>query len=148
LLQNLQVRPTKKAKFEVVAGGRRLAALRLLVKQKEINDAMQVPCRILAEGEDATEISLAENVIRENMHPADQFEAFSELANKGQAAEDIAARFGVSALVVRQRLKLAAVSPKLMQAYRDGDMTLEHLMAFTVSDDHAAPEMAWRELPD
>ena len=82
---------------------------------------------------DATEISLAENEMREAMHPADQFEAFKKLADEGKGEEDIAARFGVTPQIVRQRLKLAVVSPKLIAAYRKEDMTLDCLMAFTVS---------------
>src|SRR5688572_9731068 len=66
LLQNLQVRAAGK-KFEVVAGGRRLAALNLLVKKKKLPKGFEVPCRVLNDGEDATEISLAENVIRQAM---------------------------------------------------------------------------------
>ena len=82
------------------------------------------------------------------MHPADQFEAFKALIDAGHGIEDIAARFGVTPTVVRQRLKLAAVSPKLMALYRKADMTLDQLMAFTVSDDHAAQEAAWFDAPD
>jgi ParB family chromosome partitioning protein len=148
LLQNLQVRATPRGTFEVIAGGRRHAALKLLAKQKSMARDEPIGCNVLQDGEDATEISLAENVIRVDMHPADEFEVFKRLADAGKPPEDIAAHYGVSALVVRQRLKLAAVSPALMQAYRDEEMTLEHLMAFTVSDDHAAQEAAWRELPE
>ena len=36
LLQNLTVRPADGQSFEVLAGGRRLAALKLLAKQKKI----------------------------------------------------------------------------------------------------------------
>jgi ParB family transcriptional regulator, chromosome partitioning protein len=146
LLQNLQVRPTGE-EFEVVAGGRRLDALKLLAKQKKIAPDHAVPCEV-RDGDDATEISLAENELREAMHPADQFEAFKKLADGGKGEEEIAARFGVTPHVVRQRLKLAVVSPKLIAAYRKGEMSLDCLMAFTVSDDHRQQEKAWKALPD
>jgi ParB family chromosome partitioning protein len=97
----------------------------------------------LESGEDAGEISLAENVIRLPMHPADQFEASHALAATGKGPEDIAGRFGCTPAVVRQRLKLAAVSPHLIDLYRAEEMDLDLLMAFTVSDDHAAQEAAW-----
>ncbi|MGY4299214.1 ParB-like chromosome segregation protein Spo0J [Bradyrhizobium sp. i1.4.4] len=97
--------------------------------------------RILDTAHNAHEISLAENVIRSTMHPADQFEAFARLhREEGMAAEDIAARFGVTAAVVKQRLKLGAISPKLMQAYRDEELTLEEPTAFAITDDHARQE--------
>jgi ParB family chromosome partitioning protein len=107
LLQNLQVRKADSGKFEVVAGGRRLAALKLLAKRKTLPKDAPIGCNVLA-SEDATEISLAENEMRQAMHPADQFEAFKALIDAGHGAEDVAARFGVTPTVVRQRLKLAA----------------------------------------
>lgn len=146
LLQNLQVRPCAKGKFEVVAGGRRLAALKLLAKRKAIAKDAEIACNVI-EDENAGEISLAENVVREPMHPADQYEAFKALADTGKGPEEIAARFGVTATVVRQRLKLASVSKKLIALYREGELTLDHLMAFAVSDDHAAQEALWESLP-
>jgi ParB family chromosome partitioning protein len=147
LLQNLQVRPAAKGKFEVVAGGRRLTALKALAKKKQIAKDFEVPCHVL-DTQDAGEISLAENVVRLSMHPADQFAAFHALAESGRGVEDIAARFGVTASVVRQRLKLAGVSPRLMEVYRANEMSLDQLMAFTISDDHAAQEAAWFDQPD
>jgi ParB family chromosome partitioning protein len=147
LLQNLQVRKADSGKFEVVAGGRRYAALKLLAKRKAIRKDAPIGCNVLA-SEDATEISLAENEMRQAMHPADQFEAFKALIDAGHGAEDVAARFGVTPTVVRQRLKLAAVSPVLMNLYREAEMTLDQLMAFTINDDHAAQEAAWFDAPD
>jgi ParB family transcriptional regulator, chromosome partitioning protein len=126
--------------------GRRLAQL-LRVKRKEIKADEPVRC-ILNTKHNATEVSLAENAIRTDMHPADQYEAFAKLHNEdGMSAEDIAARFGVTAAVVRQRLKLGAVSSKLMKLYRDGKMALDQLSAFTITEDHERQERVWSELP-
>ncbi len=150
LLQNLQVRPAraKAGKFEVVVGGRRLAALKLLARQKTITGTAEIACNVLADNEDASEISLAENIERQPMHPADQFDAFKAQADAGKGPEEIAGRFGISPAVVRQRLKLATVSPRLLDLYRADAMDLDQLMAFTVSDDAAAQEAAWFEQPD
>jgi ParB family chromosome partitioning protein len=126
--------------------GRRLAQL-LRVKRKEIKADEPIRC-ILDTEHSATEISLAENAIRCDMHPADQYEAFAKLhSEEGMSAEDIAARFGVTAAVVRQRLKLGAVSPKLMVLYRKGDMNLDQLSAFAITEDHERQERVWSELP-
>lgn len=126
--------------------GRRLAQL-LRVKRKEIEADEPIRCLLDTE-HSATEISLAENAIRSDMHPADQYEAFATLhGEEGMSAEDIAARFGVTAAVVRQRLKLGAVSPKLRALYRKGDMTLSQLSAFAITEDHKRQERAWAELP-
>ncbi|HLN24509.1 MAG TPA: ParB/RepB/Spo0J family partition protein, partial [Patescibacteria group bacterium] len=152
LLQSLAVRPLldeqgqDTGKFEVIGGGRRLAALKLLAKRKTVAKTAPVPCLIHAAGE-AEELSLAENVMREALHPADQFEAFSRLhSGQGLGAEDIAARFGVTPAVVKQRLRLGAASSKLMGLYRDGIITLDQLMAFCLTDDPARQELAWEHL--
>ena len=85
---------------------------------------MPVPCQVIDGAADAAEISLAENVMREAMHPADEFEAFRDLADKGLPAADIAARFGVTETVVSKRLKLANVSPLILKTYRKGDISI------------------------
>ncbi len=152
LLQNLTVRAIRNANgkqtgsFEVIAGGRRLAALQRLADEGHLAKNYLVPCRVREEG-DPIETSLAENIVRAPLHPADQFEAFATLHASGLSADEIAGRFGISPRLVEQRLKLAAVSPKLLAVYREGGMTLEQLMAFTLSDDHSAQERMWFESP-
>jgi ParB family chromosome partitioning protein len=154
LLQSLNVRPVlneagaETGIFEVPAGGRRFRALELLVKQKRLAKSAPVPCvvrdptsAILAEDD-----SLAENIHRAPLHPLDQFRAFQGLREKGQSEEDIAAAFFMTPAVVKQRLKLAAVSEKLLSVYAEDGMTLEHLMAFTVTDDHKRQEQVWESL--
>jgi len=152
LLQNLVVQPEVKAdgtatgNYLVTAGEGRRLALELRAKRREIKRTDPVRC-IVDAAHDALEISLDENVTRTEMHPADQFEAFRALnEERGWGAEEIAARFGISPLTVRQRLRLGAVSPRLMQRYRDGELTLEQLMAFAVSDDHARQEEVYENL--
>jgi len=128
-----------------IGEGRRLA-LRLLAKRKQIRKTEPVRC-VVDLDHDAHEISLDENITRSDMHPADQFEAFRRLAEeRGLAAEEIGARFGVSAHIVRQRLRLGAVSPVLMGVYREGGLTLDQLMAFAVSEDHARQEQVFEQL--
>ena len=151
LLQSLSVRPVLDAedqetgKFSVSAGGRRLAALKLLVKQKRLAKNAPVPCIVKTEGIEE-EDSLAENTMREALHPLDQFRAFKALHDQGVTIDEIAARFFVGAQVVRQRLKLAAASQKLLDLYVAEELTLEQLMAFSVTDDHARQEQVWEAL--
>ena len=61
-------------------------------------------------------------------------------------AEDIAARFGVTPAVVKQRLKLAAVSPQLMQFYRNDDITLDQLSAYAFTDNHERQRQVWEQV--
>jgi len=148
LLQSLSVRPVRDGEgvetgmFEVPAGGRRFRALELLVKQKRMGKTQLVPCVVREDGI-AEEDSLAENIQRVALHPLDQFRAFQTLREKGLGEEEIAARFFVAPSVVKQRLKLAAVSQKLLAVYAEDGMTLEQLMAFTVCNDHARQEQVW-----
>jgi len=147
LLQNLIVIPAADGlQYEVVAGGRRLAALKLLAKKHRIAKDWQVPCLQVADGTART-ASLTENVQREAMHPADQFEAFAALVAEGRPIEDIAADFSVTPLVVQRRLKLANVSPRLMEDYRADAVSLDQLMALAGTDDHAAQEAAYYDAP-
>jgi ParB family transcriptional regulator, chromosome partitioning protein len=145
LLQSLVVRKTSHGKFAVIAGQRRLLALSLLAERESIPSDMPIACKLLSKEADAAEISLAENVVRVPMHPADQFEAFRALIDNGADVADVAARFGVTESLVAKRMKLGRVSPVLLTVYREGRMSLEQLQAFTVSDDHAAQERVWQE---
>ena len=152
MLQNPVVEPERDQKGKptgfylvTIGEGRRQAQL-LRAKRKEITKAETIRC-VVDTTHDALEISLAENAIRSPMHPADQFEAFHELhRDHGLSAEDIAARFGVTPAVVRQRLKLAAISPALLTLYREGEMNLDQLTAFAICDDHARQEKVWDNL--
>ena len=126
---------TETGMFEIPAGGRRFRALELLVKQKRLNRTAAVPCIIRTDGL-AEEDSLAENIQRAPLHPLDQFRAFQAMREKGRSEEEIAAAFFVSASIVKQRLKLAAVAPSLLDAYAEEEMTLDQLMAFTVTLDY------------
>ncbi|AWB76567.1 ParB/RepB/Spo0J family partition protein [Stenotrophomonas maltophilia] len=147
LLQNLIVIASADGEhYEVVAGGRRLAALKLLAKKHRISKEWEVPCLLVADCTART-ASLTENVQREAMHPADQFEAFAALVAEGRPIEDIAADFSVTPLVVQRRLKLANVSPRLMADYRADAVTLDQLMALSITDDHAAQESAFYDAP-
>jgi ParB family chromosome partitioning protein len=151
LLQSITVRPVCDADgketgmFEIPAGGRRYRALELLVKQKRLAKTAPVPC-VVREGGIAEEDSLAENVQRAPLHPLDQFRAFQALRDKGQSEEEIAAAFFVAVSVVKQRLRLASVSPKLLDIYADDGMTLDQLMAFTVNADHERQEQVFERL--
>jgi ParB family transcriptional regulator, chromosome partitioning protein len=148
LLQSLSVRAVVDAggqetgMFEVPAGGRRYRALELLVKHKRMAKTQPVPC-VVRNGGLAEDDSLAENDERVGLHPLDQFRAFKLLRDGGMSEEDIAARHFVSPGIVKQRLRLASVSPKLHDVYAEDGMTLEQLMAFSITADQARQEQVW-----
>lgn len=146
LLKNLVVRKAKKrGKFYVTAGGRRFAAMQALVAAGDL--AADYAARaITCSASEALEISLAENVTVDAMHPVDEFEAYSALVSDRVPVAAIAARFGKTDAYVRQRMALARVSPRILQAYREEDCTFDVVAAFTVSDDHARQDEVWASL--
>ncbi|MFA6114223.1 MAG: ParB/RepB/Spo0J family partition protein [Sphingomonas sp.] len=153
LLQSLNVRPVldgegqETGMFEVPAGGRRYRALELLVTQKRLARNAPIPCvvRVTVNDGDPTaeEDSLAENTHREQLHPLDQFRAMKALVDQGSDIDAVAAHFMTTPAVVRQRLRLASVSPKLHEIYAEDGMTLEQLMAFSVCENRARQEQVW-----
>ncbi len=148
LLQSLVVRPAKGGKYEVIAGRRRYLALQSLAKAGTLAKDHPVACTLASDEIDASELSLAENVVRMSMHPADQFEAFRTVIEKGAGIADVAARFGVSESIVTKRLRLGRLSPVILDAYREGRIDLEEAQAFAITDDHAAQEHVLTELSD
>ena len=135
-------------RYAVIAGGRRLAALNELATEGVLEADHPVPCRIVANGAIDGELSLAENVVRVAMHPADQVEAFGALALAGATVADIAARFGVSERVVEQRLRLGHVAPELLDAYREDKVDLAILKAFAVTTDRARQLAVWEQVSE
>ena len=151
LLENLVVRPDEPdgdgaERYTVVAGGRRLRAMRELAADGVLDAAHPVPCQIRSGEIEPAELSLAENVVRIAMHPADQVTAFAKLVAAGQPVSSIAARFGVSERMVEQRLRLGNAAPELLDAYRANEIDLEVLKAFAVTTDRARQMAAWEQV--
>lgn len=145
LLQPLLVRKGQRG-YEIVAGQRRFHALKSLATAGKIAKSFAVVCTLAADTVEASELSLAENVMRAPMHPADQFEAFRKLIDDGAGVADVAARFGVSDGLVLKRMKLGRLSPVILAAYRENEIGLEEAQAFALVDDHDAQERVLAEL--
>lgn len=150
LLMSLNVRPIlgeggeETGRYEVPAGGRRYRALEFLIKQKRMAKTEPIPCIVKRGGVTSVEDdSLAENVHRLQLHPLDQFRGFQTLHLQGLGEEEIAARYFVPVSTVRQRLRLASVSPRLLELYANDEMKLEQVMAFSITNDHVRQEQVW-----
>jgi len=143
ITQNLIVVPKDKL-YGVIAGGRRLTQLSILLEEGFINNGYLVPCLIESE-ENISAISLAEN-IKCTMHPADEFMAFQSMIDEGKTIADISNEFGITQTLVKKRLKMAGVAPELIKHYRNGKIDLDAIMAFTVSDDHDKQIACYKEL--
>lgn len=142
LLQNLVVSETPGGKmFEVDAGGRRYRALMRLVERKALPRNWPVPV-IVIPLDDAIEASLAENLQKVAMNPADEVEAFAAIVegygecdiggivDRADRIANCARRFGRTTRYVEQRLRLAALAPPILDALREGRITIECARAY------------------
>lgn len=152
LMHAITVHPMTKQRgaafYGVCAGGGRYAAIQLLVSRGDIDDERDlVECNLIDEKE-AIHLSLAENVHREPLHPADEYDGFKRMIDAGESVEDIAAAFGVSPVVVQRRLRLANVDASFITLFRAGDIKLDQLMALAMTTDPALQCRIWQELPE
>lgn len=145
--QNLAGYEDGKGGYLIDAGGRRLKALKRLAEDGDIPKDHLVACLIEDEAE-ATITSTTENMQRAAMHPADQFEAFNQMITEGRSEDEIAIKFGVSVDLVRRRLKLARVAPEILDQFREDEISLECVMAFTLSDNHDRQMTVWNAVKE
>lgn len=137
-------------RFAVMAGGRRYSALEFLLKAEgcvagvKMTADFPVWCKVARE-EDATAISLIENLHRADMHPADQFVAFVQLSKEGKSDAEIAKIFGKSKNEVRKLKRLGSVAPALITLFRKGKLDLDDMMAFAFTDDQERQMACYNE---
>ena len=149
LLENLVVRAHDDGKtFHVVGGGRRLRALRTLAKKRKsrFRNTTPIPCRVMPADAIDEEISAAENLVRVNMHPVDEFTAFHTLLERGLSAREIAKRFGLTTRTVQRRLRLGGIAPEILGHARDGHLTLDQLEAFAATPDRTRQLDVWNKM--
>lgn len=141
ILEPLTVRDGGDGYYFVTNGGKRLAALDALLKDKIVAPDIRVPC-ILREvsDTDALDISLAMNHMREDMHPVDEYEAFAKLIEDGATEEDIRKRYGLTQRGLAQSLALGRLSPAIRKAWAAGELEEEVARAFTLEPDQKRQE--------
>ncbi|CAG9235842.1 Putative plasmid stabilization protein [Paraburkholderia tropica] len=132
----------KNAPLGVCAGQRRLAALTLLLEQGRVPDTYLVPVLVVPERE-ALLRSLTENEHHDEMHPADKAIAFSALLLEGREPAFVASVFGLSEAAVRRHIKLACLSPKLMDLFRTDELSWDQATTLVLTDDHEKQERVW-----
>lgn len=149
LLQPLIVSPSagKKTLYDVHAGGRRWRAIGLLIERGTLPKDYAVDVRLCEnEAAAAREISLAENLLRESMTPADEAQAYRDIIAQGATVEDVARRFGVTMRHVQGRLRLADLAEPIFKALAEGTITLDVAMAYGVTGDRERQLAAWERL--
>lgn len=131
VIQTLLVRANGEAgHFEIVAGARRYHAA--LIVASETGEAEPLPCRILAESDDAAaiEASMIENLARLDADEVTQWETFTRLVKEGRELDDIAATFGLPDLTIRRVLALGNLLPRIRSLYaaeKIDRVTVRHL---------------------
>lgn len=147
LLQPIIVSPAtdKKSIFDVHAGGRRWRAIAKLIENGQLPKNTMVDTRVCNDEKAALaeEISLAENLIREAMSPADECRGYRAALDKGETEEDVARRLGVTVRHVQGRLRLADLAEPIFNALAEGKITLDVAKAYGSSSDRDVQLAAW-----
>lgn len=138
LLQNLLVTKSKKrGQYAVIAGGRRLRAIGMIIDRGAWAADAEVECKLLEGSEEtAGEASLAENFQRVGMSPAEECRAFQHFIKEGSDIAAVAKRFGLTQRFVEGRLRLANLAAPIFEALAAGDITLEIAKAYAATDQH------------
>ncbi|MEZ6878313.1 ParB/RepB/Spo0J family partition protein [Enterobacter sp. KBR-315C3_2022] len=135
LLQNLIVHTLGDGKSGVAAGGRRLTALQLLAEEGRLTADHTVMVKRVSD-DIAALASVAENEQRAAMHPAEQISGFRTLAEQGKTPAQIGDALGFGSRHVQRMLKLANLSPSLMEKLAQDELTVEQCQALCLEDDH------------
>jgi len=119
--------------FEIVAGRRRYFAAKSVVDDGGAVEPL--PCAIIEPGDDAAalEASMLENLARLDPDEMTQYETFVRLRKAGKSVADIAATFGITELMVKRRLVLGELLPKIRTAYRNEDIDAETIRHLTMA---------------
>jgi len=148
LLQNLIVTKAKKrGQYDVIAGGRRLRAMTMIVERGAWDADRTVPCMLLvASDAEIAETSLAENFQRLAMTPAEECRAFQHFISQNEDIAAVAKRFGLAKRFVEGRLRLASLAEPIFEALASGDLSLEMAKAYASTDQHAVQLRVYEQM--
>lgn len=121
LLQPIVVRPIEENMYEIIAGERRFRALQM----NQMTEA-EVLVRQLDDEETAV-VALIENIQRENLSAVEEAEAYKKLlAFEGITQAELAKSVGKSQSFIANKLRLLKLTPCVLQAIRDHQITERH----------------------
>ena len=146
LLQNLVVTQATKGMYEIVDGKRRYLALQHLSKGMLLDLDREIAVKVV-DASHATSASLSAAFSQLPLHPVDQFDAFQALVDEGKSVPEIAAAFGIQERAVLQSLRLSSVARPIVEAYRNDEISMNVLQAFTLSDDKERQLQAFKSMP-
>lgn len=130
--------------YEIVAGKRRYFAS--LEAAKKVETPPTLPCIVIGEGDDAEalEVSMIENMLRQNPDSVTQWESYTRLVKEGRSIEDIAAMFALTELQVKRLLALGNLLPRIREAFRDEEIDAGTVRHLTLAS--KAQQKAWLAL--
>lgn len=136
LMQPIIVRWTKQKDesgiptgYEVIAGSRRLTACQQLGIKK-------INCIVMTCDDDkAFELATVENLVRENMTPADEARAVAKLFKEGKGRIEVGAIFGKSGRWAEGRRRIANLGEKALDMLEKGKITLGHAEVLCLCDE-------------
>jgi ParB family chromosome partitioning protein len=128
--------------FELIAGERRLRAARMMGLHR-------IPAFIakVADGSEALELALIENLQREDLNPMEMAEGFQQLARRyGMTQEQIAERVGKSRAAVTNTLRLLNLPRDVQASLSAGEITAGHARAILSFDDRERQVALWKRI--
>lgn len=132
ILQDLIVRPNNQG-FEILAGRRRYYAARVIENERGTFAPIKCDVREGLDDAAALEISLIENVAREDVDELSEYETYSGLIKLGRSPEEIGRTFGKTAREVTQRLAIANLLPRIREFYRAEELDAGDLQLLTMA---------------
>lgn len=132
--------------FEILAGKRRYFAS--VEAAKESGEDRSLPCIVIGDSDnaEALEISMIENLLRQDPDEVTQWESFTRLVKEGRSVEDIAATFALTEMQVKRILALGNLLPRIREAYRAEKIDAATVRHLTLAS--KAQQKAWLALYD
>lgn len=125
--------------YELVAGERRLRAARMA-------GLAEVPCVVKSVSDSQSlEMSIIENIQRENLNPVEEAEAYQRLISEfGLTQDEAAVRVGKSRSAVANFLRIRNLSDAIKQSLVDGALSMGHARALLGAPNKAHQQAVWK----
>ena len=141
IIEPIIIRPIAHGTYELVAGERRFRAAQAV-------GVKEIPAIIKATSDQETlELSLIENVQRENLNPMEEARGYARLLDEfGYTQEEVASAVGKDRVTIANLLRLLALPDELQQGLRDGAITLGHAKVLLSVEDRAKQLEIFRQI--
>lgn len=140
IVQPITVR-LKDGKYELIAGERRLRAVKLI-------NMRSVPAYVMSVNDDnMLQLALIENIQREDLNPIDIAHAYNDLIEThGLTHGEVADRIGKNRSTVANFLRLLTLPPEIKDALRRGEVSQGHARALLALKDAGKIKSLFRKL--